>query len=175
MVKLNGRYTEFPRGPYPHTSTQAPPLMITASARVDTGYSQWAWIAVSSSRIIAIVYTSVHSLCCIFMRFHKCVYVSIMVVSQNSFTLIFLCVVSENSLFTRIYQYFRLLRWLNGKESACQYRRCGFAPWVRKISWRRKRQPTPVFLPGKSLGQRSLVSYSLWGRKESDTTERLSM
>ena len=38
---------------------------------------------------------------------------------------------------------------------------------------RRKWQPTPVFLPGKSHGQRSLVGYSPWGRKESDTTERL--
>ena len=39
--------------------------------------------------------------------------------------------------------------------------------------WRRKWQPTPVFLPGKSHGQRSLGGYSPWGRKESDTTERL--
>ena len=38
--------------------------------------------------------------------------------------------------------------------------RCGFNPWVRKISWRRKWQPTPVFLPGKSHGQRSLAGYS---------------
>ena len=36
----------------------------------------------------------------------------------------------------------------------------GFNPWVRKIPWRRKWQPTPVFLPGKSHGQRSLVGYS---------------
>ena len=40
--------------------------------------------------------------------------------------------------------------------------------------WRRKRQPAPVFLPGESHGQRSLVGYSPWGRKGSDTTERLS-
>ena len=40
-------------------------------------------------------------------------------------------------------------------------------------SWRRKWQPTPVFLPGESYGQRSLVGYSPWGRKESDTPERL--
>ena len=46
-------------------------------------------------------------------------------------------------------------------------------PWVRKILWRRKWQPTPVFLPGKSHGRRSLVSYCPWGRKESDTTEQL--
>ena len=45
--------------------------------------------------------------------------------------------------------------------------------WVGKISWRRKWQSTPVLLPGKSHGQRSLVGYSLWGCKESDTTERL--
>ena len=41
--------------------------------------------------------------------------------------------------------------------------------------WRRKWQPTPVLLPGKSPGQRSLVGYSPWGRKESDTTERLNI
>ena len=40
--------------------------------------------------------------------------------------------------------------------------------------WRRKWQPTPVFLPGGSHGQRSLVGYSPWGRKESDTTERVT-
>ena len=42
-----------------------------------------------------------------------------------------------------------------GEESACQGRRGGFDPWVGKIPWRRKRQPTPVFLPGKSHGQKS--------------------
>ena len=39
------------------------------------------------------------------------------------------------------------------------------------MHWRRKRQPTPVFLPGESWGQRSLVGCHLWGRTESDTTE----
>ena len=60
------------------------------------------------------------------------------------------------------------------EESAYQYRRSKrrrFNPWVRKIPWRRKWQPTPVFLPGKSHGQRSLADYSPWGRKELDTTE----
>ena len=42
-----------------------------------------------------------------------------------------------------------------------------------KILWRRKWQPTPVFLPGESHGQKSLASYSLWGCTESDTPERL--
>ena len=50
-----------------------------------------------------------------------------------------------------------LPRWFSGKESFCQCRRHGFHPWSRKIPWRRKRQPTPVFLSGKSHGQRSLV------------------
>ena len=44
---------------------------------------------------------------------------------------------------------------------------------VGEILWRRKWQSTPVLLPGKSHGQRSLVGYSPWGRKESDTTKRL--
>ena len=48
-------------------------------------------------------------------------------------------------------------------------KRCGFDPWVWKIPQRRKWQPTPVLLPGESHGQRSLVGYSPWGRKESDT------
>ena len=46
-----------------------------------------------------------------------------------------------------------------------------FDPWVRKILWRRAWQPTPVFLPGESLGQKSLAGYSPWCREESDTTE----
>ena len=45
-------------------------------------------------------------------------------------------------------------------------------PPVRKIPWRRTWQPTPVFLPGESHGQRSLAGYSKWGCKESDRTER---
>ena len=58
-----------------------------------------------------------------------------------------------------------------GKEPTCECKRHGFDPWVRKISWRRKWQPTPVFLPGKSRGQSSLACCRPWGLKESDTTE----
>ena len=61
-----------------------------------------------------------------------------------------------------------------GKESARRCRRCkrhGFDPWVGKVSWRRRWQPTPVFLPRESHGERSLAGYSPWGHKESDTTE----
>ena len=58
----------------------------------------------------------------------------------------------------------------SGKEPACQCRRHekpGFNPWVGKIPWRRVWQPTPVFLPGESHGQRSLAGYGLEGHKES--------
>ena len=76
-----------------------------------------------------------------------------------------------------------LPRWCRGKESIYRCRRCkrhGFDPWVWKIPWRRVWQPTsvlffffstPVFLTGEFHGQRSLAGYSLWGHKESDTTE----
>ena len=55
--------------------------------------------------------------------------------------------------------------WLSCKESACQCRRWRFNPWVRKIPWRGKLQPTPVFLPGKPHGQRNLSNYSPWGHR----------
>jgi len=63
-------------------------------------------------------------------------------------------------------------RWCSGKESTChcrRHRRCGFAPWVGKTPW--KFQPTPVFLPGKSHGQKRLAGYSAWGYRELDMTE----
>ena len=66
--------------------------------------------------------------------------------------------------------------WLSSKEAACNVGATGdmVDPWVRKIPWRRAWQPTPVFLPGESHGQRSLARYSLWGHKESDMTEATS-
>ena len=71
-----------------------------------------------------------------------------------------------------------LPRWRSGKESTCQCMRCnrrGFDPWFRKILWRRKWQPPPVFLPGKFHGQRSLVTYSPWDHKELDMIEHERM
>ena len=64
------------------------------------------------------------------------------------------------------------LKWLS-KCSSPRRQRGG--PWVRKIPWGRKWQPTPVFLPGRFHEQRILVGYSPWGSKESDMTEQLSM
>ena len=66
--------------------------------------------------------------------------------------------------------YQGLPQWLNG-EDPCAIRRWEFNPWVRKIPWRRVWQSTPIFLPGESHGQGSLVGYSPWGQKESDMTE----
>ena len=65
----------------------------------------------------------------------------------------------------------------SGKESACQcrsHRRCRFDPWVRKIPWRRKWQPTPVFLPENSM-DRGAWWGSVHGVAELDVTELLSM
>ena len=61
----------------------------------------------------------------------------------------------------------------DGKASARDAGDLEFDPWVGKIPWRRKWQPTPVFLPRKSHGQRTLVGCSSWDYKESDVTERL--
>ena len=61
------------------------------------------------------------------------------------------------------------LRLLSGKEFTCQFRRCGFDPWVRKIHWKRKWQPTPVLLPEKSHGQGSLAGYIAHGVAKSGT------
>ena len=79
------------------------------------------------------------------------------------------------SLFcTGHYILWELPRCSSGKEPACQcwrHQRPGFSPWVGKIPWRRAWQPTPVFFPGESHGQRSPVGYSLQGHTELDTTE----
>ena len=77
---------------------------------------------------------------------------------------------------------YQQLLWFNsgfpgctsGKELACRcrrHKRYGFDLWVGKSPWRRKWQPTPVFLHGEAHGQRSLAGYSLKGCKESETTE----
>ena len=72
-------------------------------------------------------------------------------------------------------QAYRFPRWLSGKESTCQCRRHRFNPWVGRIPWRRKWQLTPVFLPGKSHGQRNQASYNPWCHEGLDMSEPLSM
>ena len=58
--------------------------------------------------------------------------------------------------------YLNLDRGRTGKESACQCRRCRFESCVEKIPWSGAWQPTPVFPPGESHGQRILAGYSLY-------------
>ena len=86
-------------------------------------------------------------------------------------------------LFEQLFTYFIHLLYIrgflggaSGKEPTCQckrHKRLRFDPWVRKSPWRRAWQPTPVFLPGKPYGQRSLAGYNPKGHKESDTTEAI--
>jgi len=66
--------------------------------------------------------------------------------------------------------------WFSGKESACPCRRCRkcrLSPWVGKIHWIRKLQPTSVLLPGKIPWTEEPGGYSPRGHKESDTTKQL--
>ena len=58
-----------------------------------------------------------------------------------------------------------------GKESALNEGDPGWMPGLGRFPWREKWHPTPVLSPGKCQGQRSLVGYSLWGHRESDTTD----
>ena len=75
------------------------------------------------------------------------------------------CVLSEH-----MYHKYRASLVACSKEHTCQYRKCGFHSWVRKILWRRKWQPTPVFLPGKFYVQRSLAGDSSWGHRSARYT-----
>ena len=65
--------------------------------------------------------------------------------------------------------------WVRRERICLQCGRPGLNPRVEKISWRREWLPTPVFWPREFHGQRSPAGYSSWGRKESKTTERLSL
>ena len=107
-------------------------------------------------------------------------------VSQIQPLLTVLCTILEILTYTYIHihftffflyvykPYYGLPWWLSSEESICQCRRHKFDPQVRKISWQRKWQPAPVFLPGKLHGQRSLVGYSQWDCNESDITQQLN-
>ena len=67
---------------------------------------------------------------------------------------------------TQLCPHFGFVHGTSGKEPTCQCKRCyrcGFDPWVGKTPWRRKWQPTPVLLPWKSHGWRSLVQATIHG------------
>ena len=108
--------------------------------------------------------------------------------------------VSANAVKLRILKDILNLRWVLNSIAKCPYkekgererregyqvaqwhrvylkyrrcRGCKFDPWVEEIPWGRKWQPTPVCMPGKSHGQRSLMGYSLWDHNESDPAEHM--
>ena len=82
-------------------------------------------------------------------------------------------VVSNSALAWRLWKWTFIWVLLGMFLDFLQLRRPGFNPWVGKILCKRKWQPTQVFLPGKFHGLRSLIGYSPWGGKESDTIEWL--
>ena len=71
-------------------------------------------------------------------------------------------------------QLVQVPRQLSGKDSTCNARDLDSIPSSGRFPWRRKWQPTPIFLPGEFHGQRSLVDYSPWDRKESEMMEQLT-
>ena len=90
-------------------------------------------------------------------------------------TILTVCPIMPKGMLSFIYKERGFPRGASGKEPASHCRRhnrWGFDPWVRTIPWKRTWQPTPVFLPGKSYGQKSLAGYGPSGCKESDVTEK---
>ena len=79
------------------------------------------------------------------------------------FHILFHCSLLQDIQYSFLCYAVGLCRWHSGKESTCQCRKLRFSPLVRKIPQSRKWQPTPIFLPGKFHGQRSLAGYSPWG------------
>ena len=93
-------------------------------------------------------------------------------------TVIFFVVINRTFIFNEVFlSHLGFPGGASSVESSCQgrrHKRGRFDLWVGRISWSRKWQPAPIFLPGKSHGQRSLAAYSPRGHKESDMTEQLS-
>ena len=100
---------------------------------------------------------------------------SVLVIFSISLTPVLICgasflLVSSGCFCSSFVFSLSWLRWLRGESVCLRCGRPGFYPWVGKIPWRRKWQPTPVFLPGESRGRRSLAA-AVYGVAESDTAE----
>ena len=104
---------------------------------------------------------NMHVCGCLCIYAYTCVYICVCV-CVLSLTYAFTCICTDRMDFPG---------GSDDKESASNAGDPGSIPGVRKIPWRRVWQPTTVFLPGESHGQRSLTGYSPWGHKESDMTE----
>ena len=89
--------------------------------------------------------------------------------------LLYVYVWMEIYICIHIYLYMGFPSGSDGKEPARYVGNPGSVPELGRFPWRRKWQPTPVFLPGKLHGQRNLEGYSLWSSKESDKTEQLTL
>ena len=93
----------------------------------------------------------------------------------NAIVILYICIVYFFGILSREIQVFKLTNYFldgsDGKKSA-HNAGAGFDTWVGKIPWRRAWQPTPVFLPGESHGQRSLVGYSLMNLTNLQSTFR---
>ena len=96
----------------------------------------------------------------------NCIYVESITISSNAFPAFIEIIVWF--FFFSFKGTSNVMQWLKKKKihlAMQESQEVWSNPWVRKIPWRWKCQSTPVFLPGKSLGQRSLAGYSLWGHK----------
>ena len=117
----------------------------------------------------------IFSLICVFLKYENLCVVSFGIYKSNH--------TASFMLYTTMYFdcqftfYWGFPGGAYGKEPACwcrRHKRCGFHLWVGKIPWRKKGLPTPVFSPGKFLGQRSPAGYSPWGCREVDTIAHTS-
>ena len=82
----------------------------------------------------------------------------------------FLIARMANKHLLKVYWASQVAQVVNNPPANAEDMRLGFDPWIGKIPWRRAWQPTQVFLPRESQGQRSLADYSPWGHKELDMT-----
>ena len=129
-----------------------------------------AWCAaihgVTKSRTQLSDWTELMHVKCLSSKWHRDIQDVAALIIILTILLIYLCNRTSTSmcLGNYILKLYGLPRWLSGKESTCQCRRCRFNPWVRKIPWRRKWQPTPVFFLGKSM-DRGAWWATLWGRR----------
>ena len=92
--------------------------------------------------------------------------------NSNFIAYTYICIYMYVCIYVHTYTYMGLPGASDGKESACNAWDQGSIPGLGKIPWRRKCQPSPVFLPGEFHGQGSLAAYSPWDHRESDTTEQ---
>ena len=113
-------------------------------------------------------YIFVYSAYCASIRFHFMLGITDLILRAFIITMSCSHKSLRNIVFWMNKCMYMLPLWLSSREAACQCRRHDFNPWVEKVPWRKKWQPTPVFLPEKSHGQRSLMDYSLWGCEHSD-------